>query len=64
MWDEMNLDDATWIVPAERMKALREHKVPLSSRAVEILKEVGEFTGWFGFGVSFVEGEINFPIRR
>ena len=48
MWDEMNLDDATWIVPADRMKALREHRVPLSSRAVAILKEVSEFTDGSG----------------
>ena len=29
-WSEMDRDAAVWIVPAERMKALREHRVPLS----------------------------------
>jgi integrase len=37
-WDEVDLDGALWTVPAERMKAGREHRVPLSDRAVEILR--------------------------
>lgn len=37
-WGEFNLDQATWTVPATRMKAGREHVVPLSWRAVEIAK--------------------------
>ena len=34
-WSE--IDGATWTVPASRMKAHREHRVPLSRRAVELL---------------------------
>lgn len=37
-WDEVDLQKAIWIVPAERMKAGKEHRVPLSPRAVEILE--------------------------
>ena len=37
---EMDLKTAVWTVPTERMKAQKEHKVPLSIRAVEILREV------------------------
>ena len=37
-WDEVNLDEAIWVVPAERMKMKREHRVPLSKPALEILK--------------------------
>jgi integrase len=37
-WSEFDLDGATWTVPPERMKAGKEHRVPLSSRAVEILR--------------------------
>ena len=48
MWDEMNLNDATWIVPADRMKALREHRVPLSSRAKAILREASEYADGSG----------------
>lgn len=37
-WDEVDLEKAVWTVPADRMKAGKEHRVPLSPRAVEILK--------------------------
>ena len=39
-WHEFDLKAKTWIVPAERMKAGKEHKVPLCDRAVEILREL------------------------
>ena len=39
-WDEVDLDKALWTVPAERMKAGKEHRVPLSPRAVAILKSL------------------------
>jgi integrase len=39
-WDEVNVDTGQWIVPATRMKAGREHRVPLSARAVEILRQM------------------------
>lgn len=38
-WDEVDLDRAVWTVPADRMKAAKEHRVPLSPRAVEILQQ-------------------------
>ena len=38
-WDEVDLKAATWTIPAERMKASKLHRVPLSRRAVAILKE-------------------------
>ena len=37
LWSNMDLDAAVWTIPAERMKALREHRVPLSGRAVQVL---------------------------
>ena len=39
-WTEIDLDRAVWTVPASRMKAKREHRVPLSSAAVAILRHV------------------------
>ena len=38
-WDEIDLDNATWTVPAERMKSRREHRVPLSEWALQVLSE-------------------------
>ncbi len=39
-WSEINLDDQMWTIPGDRMKAGREHRVPLSGWAVEILEKV------------------------
>ena len=43
-WDEMNLEDGEWTIPAERMKNKRDHRVPLSARAQEILEETRDHT--------------------
>jgi integrase len=37
-WAEIDLTDMVWTIPAARMKAGKEHRVPLTARAVEILK--------------------------
>jgi len=37
-WQEFDLVEKTWTIPAHRMKMKKAHKVPLSARAVEILK--------------------------
>ena len=39
-WDEVDLKGGLWTVPANRMEGAREHRVPLSARAVEILREM------------------------
>jgi integrase len=39
-WSEIDLEKKVWTVPADRMKARREHRAPLSPRAVEILETV------------------------
>ena len=36
-WGEVDLEKAMWTIPASRMKATKEHRVPLSPRALEIL---------------------------
>ena len=38
-WNEIDLDVRLWTIPGTRMKAKRDHRVPLSGRAVEILRE-------------------------
>ena len=38
-WEEFDLEGAVWTIPAERMKAKREHRVPLSPRALAVLDE-------------------------
>lgn len=39
-WSEFDLKRAIWTVPADRMKSGREHRVPLSTRAVAILRDL------------------------
>jgi integrase len=41
-WDEVDLDQKIWVIPASRMKAGREHRVPIADRALQILKRAGE----------------------
>lgn len=46
VWSEFDIDTKVWTIPASRMKAGREHRVPLSDRVVEILGHLraeGEF---------------------
>ena len=44
-WDEIDLDTPQWVIPAIRMKAGREHRVPLSVQAVALLKGLGTSDG-------------------
>ncbi|GLS41570.1 phage integrase [Mesorhizobium tianshanense] len=39
-WPEIDIENALWTIPADRMKAGKEHRVPLSDRALEILKSL------------------------
>jgi integrase len=41
-WSEIDLANRLWIVPAERMKRRREHRVPLSDAALAVLDRVGQ----------------------
>lgn len=39
-WAEFDLDAALWVIPADRMKAEREHRVPLSAAALALLRSM------------------------
>ena len=43
-WDEVDLQSGTWTVPSGRMKAKRDHRVPLSARALQMLHEARELS--------------------
>jgi integrase len=57
-WCEIDLANATWTIPAERMKAGAEHRVPLSRAALELLNGVAR-KGEYVF-----PGVVGKPIRR
>jgi integrase len=68
-WDEVNLAEKMWTVPAARMKSHREHKVPLSEPALELLQslptEAGNpflFLGLFRQALS--RNALNAALRR
>ena len=44
-WAEMDLDEAVWTIPANKMKTKQSHIVPLSNQAIAILAELKELTG-------------------
>ena len=54
-WNEFDLENAEWRIPAERMKMRAEHVVPLSEQAIEILNELKLITG---------KHELVFPSRQ
>lgn len=53
-WSEIDLDGAVWTVPGERMKASKEHRVPLSEQAVNLLNSLTRIEG----------NELVFPAPR
>jgi integrase len=53
-WDEFDLEAGSWTIPAERMKAGKEHEVPLSARALEIVQGLAKMR----------PGSYVFPGRR
>ena len=57
-WDEIDVEGAMWTVPAERMKANREHRVPLSRRALDVLAEAA------GHRVAAFQGFADQAVRR
>ena len=42
-WDEIDADRALWTIPAQRMKASKDHRVPLSPRTLELVEEMAQF---------------------
>lgn len=45
LWQEFDLDNAIWEIPAERMKMRRSHLVPLSAQALDLLIELKSMSG-------------------
>lgn len=44
-WGEIDLENKLWIVPAERMKKRKEHKVPLTAQTIALLEELKPISG-------------------
>ena len=48
-WKEFNLEAGEWVIPAEKMKMRKPHRVPLSRQSIELLREIAVFTGPDGY---------------
>ena len=44
-WDEVDLEAAIWTIPANRMKAKREHRIPLAAPVIDILESLPRTVG-------------------
>lgn len=58
-WKNFDLDEGLWIIPADKMKMKRDHIVPLSRQALEILRELEPLTG----GGRYVFPSVRTPSR-
>jgi len=66
-WDEFDLAKKVWTIPAERMKARREHEVPLSAAALSLLKalpQAGELVFAGNKGQALSDMSLTAVIRR
>ena len=71
-WEEVNWDDAQWIIPGVRTKLRRPHAVPLSRQSLELLRELEQHSA--GFDLMFIgqrshlrpmsENAVNSAFRR
>lgn len=55
-WSETDLTGRVWTIPAERTKTAREHRVPLSGRAVEVLTAARDLSDGSGIVFPSVRG--------
>src|SRR3546814_6762750 len=55
MWTEIDVEDAVWTIPADKMKMRRQHCVPLSRQVLEMLEALHGLTG---------HGQFLFPSFR
>jgi integrase len=53
-WSEIDLENSIWTIPAERMKSGKEHRVPISSPTIILLKALPRF----------IDNELVFPAPR
>ena len=56
-WSEFDLETQVWMIPAPRMKRQREHRVPLSNQAMEVLRQAGQLSDGNGLVFPSVTGK-------
>ena len=57
-WSEISIKSKTWTIPADRMKMKREHRVPLSDQALDLLAEASKYADKSGLVFPSVRGKV------
>lgn len=60
---EIDHKEALWVIPAERIKEKREHRIPLAVRSVEIVKRASELAGESSFLFPAPQRRASMPIK-
>jgi len=71
-WKDIDLDNAIWRIPAEKMKMNEEHIVPLSKQVIKLLEKVSELTGKYNlvfpsirdYKKTMSENTLTYAIRK
>lgn len=63
-WSEMNMEAGLWTIPGRRMKAGKEHRVPLSPPVLSILREIAELYGQDREGFVFPGQAVGRPLSN
>lgn len=58
-WEEVDLDEKVWTIPAERMKKLKEHRIPLTQKMLELLEVIKPISGHREFIFPQIETQRN-----
>lgn len=62
-WDEIDLEQKLWIIPASRMKKRKEHRIPLTNQALAILDGMRSISGNSDF-IFPHRSNVNRPMDR
>jgi integrase len=61
-WSEFDFGKRIWTIPPDRMKARKEHRVPLSDRMIKILKALPREAG--ADGIIFISSKAGAPLAK
>ena len=57
-WDELDMDAAIWTVSGDRIKSGREHRVPLTTAALDVLREAAQYRDRSGLVFPSARGKV------
>jgi integrase len=64
LWEEIDLDNKLWIIPAEKMKMRRDHLIPLCKQAINLLEIMKPISGHTKFVFPTLKSPYNKPMNK